>query len=319
MGQRMSARDRDTRLYLSLAVGGLAAAAAGVVVWPIVLAAAAGRDGNALSVLRQSALPAALLCLVLLVAARHARRWARPVRRMTRTLSEVRAGGFPLEEMAAGEDASPEWAALVQQIERLCHDLKTQQQLVRRLESEVNRRVVARTDSLERQLGTLRHKANRDALTGLSNRGAFDRLFPTLVENARREGSDLCVVMIDVDYFKPLNDTLGHAAGDDLLRKIGQLVRGAVREKDEAFRYGGDEFVLLLWDTSATSGRATCDRLSKLVEDLCRPFRLANAPRLSCGVCTLADRPRDSAADLLKRADDDLYRLKKARKSARAA
>ena len=314
----MSPSDRTTRLPMSLVLDILAAAATAVVLWPMALATL-HRDPDALAVLRQSALPGALLCLVLLVAARHARRWARPVGRLARTLSEIRAGEFPLDEMVAGEDASPEWSALVKQIERLCHDLKTQQQLVRRLESEVNRRVVARTDSLERQLGTLRHKANRDALTGLSNRGAFDRLFPALVDSARREGSDLCVVMIDVDYFKPLNDTLGHAAGDDLLRKIGQLIRGAVREKDEAFRYGGDEFVLLLWDTSATSGRATCDRLSKLVEDLCRPFRLADAPRLSCGVCTLADRPSESAADLLKRADDDLYRLKKARKSARAA
>ena len=314
----MRALDRSRRPATYVAFACFALVATAVVVWPLVLAAV-NLDGGGHVVLRQSVLPAALLCLVLLVAARHAQRWARPVRRMARTLAEVRAGEFPLDDMAAGDDASPEWAALVAQIERLCHDLKSQQQLVRRLESEVNRRVVARTDSLERQLGTLRHKANRDALTGLSNRGAFDRIFPALVEKARRGRSDLCVVMIDVDYFKALNDTLGHAAGDELLRKIGQLIRGAVRDGDEAFRYGGDEFVLLLWDTTASRGRATADRLSRLVQDLCKPFGLPNAPRLTCGVCTLADRPDAAAADLLKRADDDLYRLKKARKTARAA
>ena len=318
MPRQMRGPDPSRRLAAGVAFACFALVATAVVVWPIALAAV-NLDGGGHAVLRQSILPAALLILVLLVAARHARRWAKPVRAMTRTLAEVRAGDFPLKEMAAGDDASPEWAALVKQIERICRDLKSQQQLVRRLESEVNRRVVARTDLLERQLGSLRHKANRDALTGLSNRGAFDRMFPSLIEKARRGGSDLCVVMIDVDYFKALNDTLGHAAGDDLLRKIGQLVRGAVREADGAFRYGGDEFVLLLWDTPAASGRATADRLSRLVEDLCKPFNLANAPRLTCGVCTLNDRPNASAGDLLKRADDDLYRLKKARKSARAA
>ena len=302
----------------SAVFGVLIAAAAASLMWPILLAVAYD-DRGAAAVLRQSALPAALLVLVLLVAARHARRWGRPVAGLTRALADVRKGAAPLEDVSLPVDASPEYRELVRQIRLLCRDLKTQQALVRQLEGEISNRVATRTDSLERQLGALRHRANRDALTGLSNRGAFDQVFPNLVEEARAGGSDLCVVMIDVDYFKALNDTLGHAAGDDLLRKIGQLIRGAVRERDEAFRYGGDEFVLLLWHTTAASGRATGDRLSKLVEDVCCPYGLPNPPRLTCGVCNLSDRPDDSPGALLKRADDDLYRLKKSRKAARAA
>ena len=297
----------------------VAAGALGATLWPILVAAADHDGGAASAALRQSILPAALLSLVLLVAVRHAQRWRGRALQLARHVAEVRSERRACEELVPAADDSPEWAALIREISGACHDLKSQRGLVRRLEAEVARKVSARTDVLERQLGTMRHKAERDALTGLGNRGSFDRLYPALVDKARRSGVDLCVTMIDVDYFKQLNDTLGHAAGDDLLKKIGQLVRGAVREKDEAFRYGGDEFVLVFWGTGAQSGRATAERLSRLVEDLCRPFRLPNAPRLTCGVASLADNPAAGASDLLRLADEDLYRLKKARKSARAA
>src|SRR5690606_14641280 len=131
-------------------------------------------------------------------------------------------------------------AALLAEI---LHDLRQQKTAVAELHAETRQRVAQRTDALERQLGSLRQQASRDKLTGLYNRRMLDQCLNQLVDECRAGRRALCLLMMDADYFKQLNDTLGHAAGDDLLRSIGQIIRSALREQDLAFRYGGDEFI----------------------------------------------------------------------------
>lgn len=283
--------------------------------WPVIRG-----DRHLFEILREAALPGFMLALVLLVAVRHERRWAQSVSSMSRLLAEIRHSETATEELAAIGGGAAEMAELAERVSMLCRDLKAQRQAVHELEAEIQRRVATRTDSLERTLGDLRVRATRDGLTGLGNRGAFDAAFDAMIDQSRRENLDFCVIMIDVDHFKELNDTLGHAIGDDYLRRVGQLIRGAIREEDEAFRYGGDEFVVTLAGTSEISGRATANRISRVADDLARTYDLPNPPRLSCGMATLGRAGRgDPARDLLRRADEDLYRLKNARKARRAA
>jgi diguanylate cyclase len=276
-------------------------------------------DRRLLEVLKEAALPDFLLVLVLLVALRHEWRWKASIKAMSSLLAEIRAGEAGSEDLAALGEQSQELAQLAERVATLCRDLKAHKQAVAALEAEIARRVATRTDSLERKLGALREEASRDALTGVGNRGAFDSVFATLFEQAQSEQADLCVIMIDVDHFKHLNDTLGHWAGDVYLRNVGELIRAAVRERDHAFRYGGDEFVLVLWNTSAAAGRATATRLCRLSEQLSQSYRLVNRPRLSCGVASLTETGASTAEELLRRADEDLYRLKHARKAYRLA
>lgn len=276
-------------------------------------------DRAVLEVLLEAAMPAFLLVLVLLIALRHERRWTASVKAMSHLLSEIREGEARSEDLKLLGEQSHELAQLAERIATLCRDLKSHKQAVAALEAEIQKRVATRTDSLERKLGALREKVHRDALTGLSNRGAFDSVFPAMFEEARKEQADLCVIMIDVDNFKDLNDTLGHWAGDDYLRKVGQLIRAAVRERDQAFRYGGDEFVLVLWNTSAAAGKATAKRLCRLSEELSRNYAMLARPRLSCGVASMHETRAVSQEELLRLADEGLYRLKNARKAEKAA
>ena len=284
-----------------------------LVIWPVVQG-----DRGLLQVLKDAALPGFLLALVMLVASRHEKRWSAALTAMNNLISELRTGNSANEDLAALGEQGHELAELAERIATLCRDLKDHKHAVAALENAIQARVATRTGRLERKLGKLRARANRDALTGIGNRGAFDAAFPVLVQRAKRAEADLCVVMIDVDHFKNLNDTLGHGAGDDYLRKVGQLIRAAVRERDQAFRYGGDEFVLVLWNTSAAAGRATAKRLSSLSEELAQQYELAEPPRLTCGIASLEEMKAKTPEELLRTADGNLYRLKNSRKNARA-
>ncbi|HEX8913465.1 MAG TPA: GGDEF domain-containing protein [Humisphaera sp.] len=241
------------------------------------------------------------------------RLWTLPVRRLGDVAERVRKGEVPLDELST-VDGVP--GILVPVVRDLLVDLKTRRAEIAQLEKEMNQRVANRTDALERMLGTLRERASRDPLTGLLNRRMLDEMLPRLVRERNLDHRPLTVLMIDVDYFKVLNDTLGHAAGDDLLRAIGQIIRSTVRPSDAGFRTGGDEFVVVMDDADAVAGRSLADRLISLVDALGKTLRVAKKPRLSIGVAVLSEAPGRTPEALLALADKVLYEVKGARKRA---
>jgi two-component system cell cycle response regulator len=107
-----------------------------------------------------------------------------------------------------------------------------------------------------------------------------------------------------------LNDTLGHAAGDALLRSIGQLLRSTVRGEDVAFRCGGDEFVILLPGCDAGAGRVMADRLVSLTDALGKTVPVPLPPRLSIGIASLSSLVEQSPESLMAEADKQLYAVK---------
>ena len=117
-------------------------------------------------------------------------------------------------------------------------------------------------------------------MTGLYNRRLLDQHLPPIIDRCRNTQTHLSLLMIDVDHFKKLNDTLGHAAGDEMLRDIAQIIRSTIRENDSAFRYGGDEFVVVLEGFDAEAGQALGDRLISLVDALRKPC--ASPPNRGC-------------------------------------
>jgi diguanylate cyclase (GGDEF)-like protein len=164
--------------------------------------------------------------------------------------------------------------------------------------------------SLEERLS---HQATHDALTGLSNRASFlDRLEQTT--RAARDETVTGVLYIDLDGFKQINDTLGHAAGDALLMAVAARLRGALRAGDNAARLGGDEFAILLPDAG---GELDVRRVAeRVVEALQQPLDLHGhevVPSGSVGVA-VARGADITAAELLQAADADMYALKQGRK-----
>jgi two-component system cell cycle response regulator len=150
--------------------------------------------------------------------------------------------------------------------------------------------------------------ATTDGLTGLRNSRHFREALPAASSLAVRTGLPLSVVMLDLDRFKAYNDSFGHPAGDDVLRRVGTILGGIVRAYDLAARYGGEEFALLLPATDAGAVRAFAERVRAAFKRAPWPLRLVTA---SFGLATSRKGMVDGDV-LLAEADDALYRAKRA-------
>ena len=188
--------------------------------------------------------------------------------------------------------------------------------LQRELETSL-RQLQESHEQLSAMVAALEEMALTDALTGLSNRRRLNDALPRMFAEAQRYGTDLSCVMIDLDGFKALNDTLGHQRGDEVLRLAGRIVRANCRAADLAARYGGDEFVVVLPQTD-------CQTASVLAQRILREFDEAS-PALSAGAvkpvsmsagiaCSRTCRPTNGE-QLLKIADQTLYAAKAAGKA----
>jgi two-component system, cell cycle response regulator len=157
----------------------------------------------------------------------------------------------------------------------------------------------------------LEELATTDPLTRVLNRRALAERLGVEMDRARRFSAELSVLLVDVDYFKQVNDTAGHLAGDEVLRQIAGLLAESVRSVDIVARYGGEEFVLILPETGLEGakvfGERTCDRIAAYeFEASGRNIRLT----VSVGLATFPSPQIASADDFLARADEALYRAK---------
>ena len=153
-------------------------------------------------------------------------------------------------------------------------------------------------------------QAKFDLLTGMANRGLFGELVANEIARAERDRTSFGVLFVDMDHFKRVNDTLGHAAGDRVLAEAARRLSASVREVDHVARHGGDEFTVLLHNTGGREDLARVAR--KLIEVLGAPYR-DDALEVSLSACIGISRyPEDgrTAEELVKRADTAMYRAK---------
>ncbi len=152
-----------------------------------------------------------------------------------------------------------------------------------------------------------------DVLTGLHNRRYMETHVTTLVEQAAARGKPLSVLVLDIDYFKSINDNYGHDAGDDVLREFSVRLKKSIRGIDLACRYGGEEFVVVMPETDMAIAAAVAERVRRGIAT--ESFPINQGARfvdvtISIGIAGLT-HPADTAADILKRADQALYRAKR--------
>jgi len=186
-----------------------------------------------------------------------------------------------------------------------------QNELLARARSQVRKRRY--TERLRDNVQMSIEMAITDALTGLFNRRYMESHVATLVEQAAARSKPLTVMVLDIDYFKSINDTHGHDAGDDVLRDFALRIKRSIRGIDLACRYGGEEFVLVMPETDMAVAAMVAERLRRRIA--AEPFSIQKGAKsvpvtISIGIAGLRDKD-DTAASVLKRADQALYRAKR--------
>jgi diguanylate cyclase (GGDEF)-like protein len=158
---------------------------------------------------------------------------------------------------------------------------------------------------LEAQAKILHSMSSTDELTGLMNRREVNLRGPELINQAKRYTHTIALLMIDIDHFKPINDTYGHLEGDRVLTELGLRLKTFGRQTDLIARFGGEEFIMLLPDTDATEASLFAERLHKLISEI----EVNNIPvTVSIGI-TMSDGSQN-LQELTKRADNALYKAK---------
>jgi diguanylate cyclase (GGDEF)-like protein len=156
--------------------------------------------------------------------------------------------------------------------------------------------------------------ARTDVLTGLPNSRAFLEVLEREVARAKREKGGLCMLFLDVDNFKAVNDYYGHAVGDEVLKKIGNLIVDVVRASDVVARMGGDEFGVLLWHIRKEEATNIADRVRTRVAEFATQYPKARLG-VSVGIAWF-DEPPEDLDDILRAADREMYEEKAARKAS---
>jgi two-component system cell cycle response regulator len=183
-------------------------------------------------------------------------------------------------------------------------------ELVARVRTQLRKKRYA--DRLRHNVQLSLEMAITDQLTGLHNRRYMGRHLDSLIANARKSGKPLAFVIMDIDFFKAVNDTHGHDIGDEVLKEFAARIAANTRGIDLACRYGGEEFVVVMPDTDVTFAYSVSERLRKSIETT--PIAISRDPgeiniTISIGIAG-SEGDADTAEALLHRADQALYRAK---------
>jgi diguanylate cyclase (GGDEF)-like protein len=177
----------------------------------------------------------------------------------------------------------------------------------------VSAKIVRKLEKVEKSLESTEKLARTDALTKLYNRTFFESVFNVYIEDARNTGQKLSLLLVDIDYFKTVNDTYGHLVGDQVIKLVAQSIKDVLRNTDIAVRYGGDEMLVVLPDTDKLKTRLIAERIRNVVKvaNIVHAEDGSNVEvkvTISIGCTELA--PNDNPVSFFERADANLYKAK---------
>ena len=226
----------------------------------------------------------------------------RPLPESARPLDRVLTTGRPVAEQVRVRRPGGEWAECEVQVFPLADDaggVRGVAEIYRNLNRERRR---------PREFQELRRAATRDALTGVANRGELETRLARALRESQEEGRPLSVMFLDLDRFKTVNDTWGHAVGDEVLKHLTALLKSECYGGETVGRYGGEEFVVVCPQTDLAAAAKRADRLRRVIAETRVNGRTQPRPTASFGVSCA--EPGDTVESLVKRADAGLYRSK---------
>ena len=185
-------------------------------------------------------------------------------------------------------------------------DILAKQKALRKLNQSLEAKVQARTKELQESTKQLEELAHKDALTSIENRYSIMKTLASEIDRARRYKNKLSVVMYDIDHFKDINDTYGHDVGDDVLVALTQLVDHNCREIDFLGRYGGEEFLIIMPNTSREDAKEFAHRIRLVVQN--HSFKIIGKLTISLGLIEYQEG--EEIKELFKRLDTLLYQAK---------
>ncbi|MFG0293637.1 MAG: diguanylate cyclase [Phycisphaerales bacterium JB050] len=214
---------------------------------------------------------------------------------------------------------TPDRLGLIVERAMACAEVDVRRVMLIRELKATNSQLKSHCAALEQRIAKLEAEAWTDPLTGLANRWQLENRLGQMFAEAVRYGTDLACVMIDLDGFKEVNDSAGHAAGDEILRLVGHVISDCIRQSDFAARYGGDEFVIIMPQTSSEVAMAVAQRLQAKFRAQaeawgieCKHDCAHHDCGMSLGVASLRQSKPIDADQLLINADRALYAAKKA-------
>lgn len=152
--------------------------------------------------------------------------------------------------------------------------------------------------------------AFRDPLTGAGNRIALDKTLSREIELSKRHGAPLSVLMLDMDYFKQVNDTYGHSMGDGVLKQVVKIISSCIRQTDMCFRYGGEEFFVMLSNANNSDAQVIAERIRQTIAAATFKHPSKGSFQTSASIGTATLYPSDTMYSLCERADQAMYKAK---------
>ncbi|HEY6897005.1 MAG TPA: GGDEF domain-containing protein [Rhodocyclaceae bacterium] len=260
---------------------------------------------------------AACLLIILPLARFFATTVARPLSDLSRLFRSVASGeqsaslSAELSQLEQTKQRHVELNDLTQSFVAMNRAVTQQFQQIQEINASLENSIAQRTTELRVANEELTNLASHDALTGLPNRKLLSDRVQIALASARRNSTQLAMLFIDLDEFKPINDTLGHEFGDQLLKKAARRIEACMRESDTVARFGGDEFIVLLPNIeSPVDALAAAEKIRLTIS---HPFELAGQSRkisTSIGIAIFPEHGSDESA-LYKNADAAMYQAKK--------
>lgn len=245
-----------------------------------------------------------------------AMRLRRDVLRPLGTLVEAASSESDERSDTSVFESHAELGVLAKAVHALKLDAITWRRKAELTERRSDTRVAVETRRITRHLQRIQQEAWRDQLTGVHNRRFMEEKLPGVFDAQKSASRDLSVVMFDLDNFKLLNDTEGHAAGDAVLKFVGELLQQNTRHNDFSVRYGGDEFLLVMPGLPAAKAMVVADRvLAHFTQRAKMMVNVRPAPSLTAGVSSIANNRPGTLAEAMEVADEALLAAKQGGKA----